>query len=68
MSPKGKSGPATPSSPLIGETDLWLLAEGRHRQLWKVLGAHVRTIDGVAGTLFATWAPNAQRGSVGGDF
>lgn len=55
-------------APTIGELDLHLLAEGRHRQLWKRLGAHPRTVDGVAGTAFAVWAPNARRVSVVGDF
>ncbi len=52
----------------IGEVDLHLFGEGRHFQIWKVLGAHVRTIDGIAGCLFAVWAPAAQRVSVVGDF
>ncbi|HEX5831529.1 MAG TPA: 1,4-alpha-glucan branching protein GlgB, partial [Gemmatimonadaceae bacterium] len=55
-------------APTLGELDLHLLAEGRHRQLWKRLGAHPRTVDGVAGTAFAVWAPNARRVSVVGDF
>ncbi len=42
--------------PTLGELDLHLIREGRHEQLWTVLGAHVRG-DGVA---FAVWAPNAR--------
>ncbi|MBA2751118.1 MAG: 1,4-alpha-glucan branching enzyme, partial [Actinobacteria bacterium] len=42
----------------LGDVDLHLLGEGRHRRLWKVLGAHVRTHQEVAGTSFAVWAPN----------
>jgi 1,4-alpha-glucan branching enzyme len=53
---------------LLGELDLHLLAEGRHLQLHRCLGAQPMTIDGVAGTRFAVWAPNAQRVSVVGDF
>ena len=37
--------------------DLWLFGEGRHERLWEVLGAHPATVDGVAGTDFAVWAP-----------
>lgn len=53
--------------PILGETDVYLIAEGTHLRLWEVLGSHLRTLDGVAGTTFAVWAPNAQRVSVVGD-
>ena len=48
--------------------DIYLLAEGRHRDFGRCLGAHPTEIDGVAGVRFAVWAPNAQRVSVVGDF
>ncbi|MDF1505578.1 1,4-alpha-glucan branching protein GlgB [Roseisolibacter sp. H3M3-2] len=54
--------------PTLGEVDLHLFGEGTHRRLWEKLGAHVRTVDGVRGTSFAVWAPNARRVSVVGDF
>ncbi len=54
--------------PLLGETDLWLLAEGTEQRPYEKLGAHPRTIDGVDGTLFAVWAPHARRVSVVGDW
>ncbi|MDO9283720.1 MAG: 1,4-alpha-glucan branching enzyme, partial [Aquabacterium sp.] len=54
--------------PLLGELDAWLLAEGTHLRPFEVLGATPRTHEGVAGTGFAVWAPNAQRVSVVGDF
>ncbi len=54
--------------PLLGELDLHLLAEGNHRELGRCLGANPITVDGVAGTRFAVWAPNARRVSVVGDF
>ncbi len=54
--------------PVLGELDVHLLAEGTHREVWRVLGAHPRVMDGVAGTAFAVWAPNAWRVSVVGDF
>ena len=54
--------------PVIGELDEYLLGEGTHQDLWKVIGAHVITHEGVAGTHFAVWAPNARRVSVVGNF
>ncbi|MEE1649740.1 1,4-alpha-glucan branching protein GlgB [Brachybacterium sp. J144] len=54
--------------PTIGELDLHLMREGRHEELWRALGAHVRTIDGVAGTSFTVWAPNARAVQVVGGF
>ncbi|MFT3799276.1 1,4-alpha-glucan branching protein GlgB [Microbacterium sp.] len=54
--------------PSLGEIDRHLIAEGRHEQLWQVLGAHVRHYAGVDGVSFAVWAPNAQAVRVVGDF
>ncbi|HEV8021124.1 MAG TPA: hypothetical protein VGP41_07695, partial [Candidatus Lustribacter sp.] len=54
--------------PVLGDLDAYLLGEGTHLRLYDVMGAHVRTIDGVTGTAFAVWAPNARRVSVVGDF
>ncbi|MDN3494506.1 1,4-alpha-glucan branching protein GlgB [Planococcus sp. APC 4015] len=54
--------------PSVGELDLHLITEGRHEELWRVLGSHVRTLDGSAGVSFAVWAPNAQAVRVVGDF
>ena len=53
---------------LLGEVDLHLFSEGQHWQLYEKLGAHLRTCEGVAGTSFHVWAPNAQRVSVVGEF
>jgi 1,4-alpha-glucan branching enzyme len=52
----------------LGELDLHLFGEGTHYRLYERLGAHPRSIDGVAGTSFAVWAPNAVRVSVVGTF
>lgn len=54
--------------PLLGETDLYLFAEGNHRELGKVFGAQLTEHEGVAGVRFALWAPNARRVSVVGAF
>ncbi|MFN4098317.1 MAG: 1,4-alpha-glucan branching protein GlgB [Pararhodobacter sp.] len=54
--------------PVLGELDEHLIAEGTHHRLWKTLGAQVMTHEGVKGTSFAVWAPNARRVSVVGGF
>ena len=54
--------------PTLGEADLFLFGKGDERKIYDKLGAQLRTIDGVPGTSFAVWAPNAQRVSVVGDF
>jgi 1,4-alpha-glucan branching enzyme len=53
---------------LLGELDVYLLAEGTHHRAYERLGAHCLTLDGIAGVAFAVWAPNARRVSVVGDF
>lgn len=53
---------------LLGQTDAWLLAEGRHQRPFECLGAHPRSCLDVDGVAFAVWAPNARRVSVVGDF
>ncbi len=54
--------------PVLGELDLHLIAEGNHLELYTKLGAHEMNVEGVPGTLFAVWAPNARRVSVVGSF
>jgi 1,4-alpha-glucan branching enzyme len=46
--------------PTLGDLDLHLIGEGQHRELWRRLGARVIEHQGVAGTAFAVWAPNAR--------
>jgi 1,4-alpha-glucan branching enzyme len=50
--------------PTLGDMDLHLIGEGRHEQLWHVLGSRVRRypseLGEVVGTSFAVWAPNAR--------
>jgi 1,4-alpha-glucan branching enzyme len=52
----------------LSDYDRHLLAEGTHYHASDKLGAHPAVLDGVAGTIFAVWAPNARRVSVVGDF
>jgi 1,4-alpha-glucan branching enzyme len=58
--------------PTLGEIDQHLISEGRHEQLWEVLGAHAHIYETphgpVQGVAFAVWAPNAQGVRVVGDF
>ncbi len=54
--------------PTLGEVDLHLIGEGRHERLWDVLGARPVTHQGIAGTAFAVWAPNARVVRVVGDW
>ena len=50
---------------LLGDIDLHLIGEGRHRRLWDALGAHVRPGGGVR---FSVWAPNARAVRVVGEW
>jgi 1,4-alpha-glucan branching enzyme len=58
--------------PTLGEMDLHLINEGRHEQLWQVLGARVHhyagALEPVTGTSFAVWAPSARAVRVKADF
>ncbi len=53
---------------LLTDHDVYLFREGSHVRLYEKLGAHPVTEDGVDGTRFAVWAPNAAAVSVIGDF
>ena len=53
---------------LLSETDLHLFNEGRLFEIAFTLGANPLTVNGVRGTRFAVWAPNAQAVAVIGDF
>ncbi len=54
--------------PVLGDMDVWLLGEGSHLRPYEILGAIPGVHEGVQGTRFAVWAPNASRVSVVGDF
>jgi 1,4-alpha-glucan branching enzyme len=66
--PVARAGTPVYGASLFGADDLYLFNEGTHARLWERLGSHPRTIDGVAGTSFAVFAPNASAVSVIGDF
>ena len=53
---------------VITETDRYLFGNGSHYEIYEKLGAHIMEVDGVRGTYFAVWAPNATAVSVVGDF
>ena len=52
----------------ISEADQYLFAQGTHYDIYKKLGAHPSEEDGVSGTYFAVWAPNAASVHVIGSF
>ena len=54
--------------PVMSDFDLHLFGEGKHYRIYEKLGSHVMQLDGVDGVFFATWAPNAGRIGVVGDF
>ncbi len=57
--------------PTLGEVDLHLVGEGRHEELWRVLGANLTrypsALGDIHGTSFAVWAPNARGVRIVGD-
>jgi 1,4-alpha-glucan branching enzyme len=55
-------------APQLSDFDLYLFGEGNHCSIYYKLGAHPCELDGLAGTRFAVWAPNAERVSVVGPF
>lgn len=55
------------SSQISGD-DLYVFAEGNHYEIYKKLGAHPMTVNGVKGVYFAVWAPHARAVSVVGSF
>jgi 1,4-alpha-glucan branching enzyme len=53
---------------VFGDIDLHLAGEGSHEELWRRMGAHVTDSDGIGGSSFGVWAPNARSVRVVGDF
>ena len=54
--------------PTLGPLDQYLWNEGKHERAYEKLGAHLYVENGISGTAFAVWAPNARGVSVVGDF
>lgn len=53
---------------VFGELDRHLFAHGVHYRLYEVMGGKVATQQGISGTRFTVWAPNAKWVSLVGDF
>ncbi len=53
---------------ILSEDDIYLFNQGTHYRLYDKFGAQPVTIDGVPGTYFAVWAPNAEYVAVIGDW
>ncbi|WP_129629073.1 1,4-alpha-glucan branching protein GlgB [Candidatus Oscillochloris fontis] len=58
----------SPGVSILSGDDLFLFGEGTHYRLYERLGSHIMEVDGVAGTYFAVWAPNAEYVAVIGDW
>jgi 1,4-alpha-glucan branching enzyme len=50
------------------DEDIYYFRQGTHCRLYEKLGAHVMQAEGLSGTYFAVWAPDAERVSVIGEF
>ncbi|NBA87523.1 1,4-alpha-glucan branching protein GlgB [Emticicia sp. CRIBPO] len=75
MSKKQTTGPEAQISfmnvepySLFTDFDISLFKSGKHYRLYEKLGSHVLENQGVIGTYFAVWAPNANSVSVIGNF
>jgi len=53
---------------IITDFDLHLHGEGNLQSAWNSFGSHLTALEGVSGTRFAVWAPNAIVVTVVGDF
>jgi len=63
--------PASSNNPrhtVLTDHDIYLFKQGTHFRLYEKLGAHLGERDGVSGTWFSVWAPNAKQVSVIGQF
>jgi 1,4-alpha-glucan branching enzyme len=53
---------------LFTDYDIHLFRSGKHYQLYEKFGSHLAELNGVKGTYFSVWAPNAEYVAVLGDF
>ncbi|HVW28784.1 MAG TPA: 1,4-alpha-glucan branching protein GlgB [Polyangiaceae bacterium] len=67
-SPEKAHGIRSKPSTFLSDMDLHLFNEGTHQEIQDKLGAHPGVVDGVSGTFFSTWAPNAASVHLVGDF
>jgi 1,4-alpha-glucan branching enzyme len=65
---RSKAGRIRYDVSLFTDHDIYLFKEGSHYRLYEKLGSHPMGIDGMEGTYFAVWAPNASSVSVIGEF
>ena len=52
----------------FSDYDCHLLGEGTHWGIYRLLGAHLDSVDQIPGVHFGVWAPNADSVQVVGDF
>lgn len=68
MSKKKTTEKIPESFSLLTDFDIHLFRSGKHYKLYQKLGSHLTENNGVKGTYFAVWAPNAKSISVIGNF
>ena len=52
----------------FSELDMYLFGQATHYDIYKKMGAHVHSKDGVNGVYFDVWAPHAKEVAVIGEF
>ncbi|PST81906.1 1,4-alpha-glucan branching protein GlgB [Pedobacter yulinensis] len=65
--PDEQTGPVWAHS-LLTDYDIFLFVGGQHFRMYEKMGSHPLVLNGVSGTHFAVWAPNAREVHVMGDF
>jgi 1,4-alpha-glucan branching enzyme len=63
-----QTGEILPEALLLKAEDLYLFSRGEQERAYRILGANHIVANGVAGVLFAVWAPSASSVAVVGDF